>query len=165
MWLPFSPSQESEMKLVNVTSVQSQSNSDLNRLEAATSRLEDMVPATAESHAVNGIAVPKGLAAITTSSVTTPPAPPAPPAPPVAPKADPVPESVEDFDTFISEAVTKYVKQSEAIGGSIAKQVTNKTIFIWIYAHINSGWSSTPRLPNPTNLSPHIHEIEETGRN
>ena len=85
-------------------------------LEAATSRLEDMASATIEA--------PK------TNVTPAPAAPPAPTAPlaaavvqPPKPKAEPLPESVEDFDAFVNTSVKKYGDLSNELGGPIAKQV------------------------------------------
>ncbi|KAM6515961.1 suppressor of rasval19, variant 2 [Fusarium falciforme] len=95
----------------------------IKRLEAATSRLEDIAastelppdaPATSSSNAA--IAAPPAPAA--------PAAPVAPPKPePVSkPAAEPLPESIEEFDAFLSSAVEKYVEQSQELGGVIAEQ-------------------------------------------
>jgi adenylyl cyclase-associated protein len=90
----------------------------LHRLEAATSRLEDMAASTIDLPKLNGAAPT--------------PAPTGPlPAPPTASRASeppkPIPEalpaSVEDFDTFIAGTVKKYVNLSDEVGGPIAEQV------------------------------------------
>lgn len=85
------------------------------RLEAATSRLEDIASSTAE--------LPQAVPALThtqaspvASSAPTP-APPAPKAP-----EEPLPEVVEDFDAFISSSVDAYVQASNKLGGLIAEQ-------------------------------------------
>lgn len=79
----------------------------IHRLEAATSRLEDMASAVVEQPPkINGQA-PTASAAVSI----------APPTP-----VESVPESVEDFDTFMSTTVAKYVTLSNAIGGPIAAQ-------------------------------------------
>lgn len=82
----------------------------IRRLEAATSRLEDMASSTVPPPAVNGAAPPSS------------PAPPAIVAPPKA-APEPVPESVEDFDAFVNGSVKKYISLSDALGGPIAAQV------------------------------------------
>src|SRR4051812_13593658 len=93
----------------------------LHRLEAATSRLEDMAAALVEPPKANGAlsteapkAAPTEVAAPTPISV-----------PPPAPKlvAEPVPQVVEDFDNFIADSVQKYVKLSDGIEGVVAEQV------------------------------------------
>jgi adenylyl cyclase-associated protein len=91
----------------------------LHRLEAATSRLEDMAASTIDLPKLNGAAP--------TPAPTGPlPAPPttsraAAESPKPAPEA--LPESVEDFDTFISSTVKKYVNLSDEVGGPVAEQV------------------------------------------
>lgn len=90
----------------------------MRRLEAATSRLEDMAASTVELPKINGIAP--------TPAPTGPlPTPPAPRAIVEAPKpvVEALPESVEDFDTFIHGPVKKYVNLSDEIGGPLAEQV------------------------------------------
>jgi adenylyl cyclase-associated protein len=98
----------------------------IRRLEAATSRLEDMASATIELPKTNGTAP--------TPAPTGPlPAPPViSPAAPVAPKAvvEPLPDSIEDFDSFITTTVKKYVNLSDEIGGPVAEQVWIKDAII-----------------------------------
>jgi len=89
----------------------------VHRLEAATSRLEDIASATIESPKPNGA-----------SPHSPPAAAPLPPpipsvAEPVKPKADPLPESVEDFDSFINGTVKKFLTLSDELGGPLAQQV------------------------------------------
>ncbi|KAB5535249.1 adenylate cyclase associated N terminal-domain-containing protein [Coniochaeta sp. 2T2.1] len=102
----------------------------IKRLEAATSRLEDM--------ASSSIEIPQGVPALqqtlaspqsaVSSSVQTPAAPtPAPtpaPAPPPAPKKpeEPLPESIEEFDAFINTSIGKFASLSKNLGGLIAEQ-------------------------------------------
>lgn len=103
------------------------------RLEAATSRLEDI--------ASSSIEIPQGVPALqqtlaspqsgtstaAVSSVHTP-APPTPaptpaqqPAPPKMP-AEPLPESIEEFDAFIKTSVGKFATLSKELGGLVAQQ-------------------------------------------
>lgn len=92
----------------------------IHRLEAATSRLEDIASSTiTETPKLNGAAP--------TPAPTGPlPAPPV-ASQPAAPKPikEELPESVEDFDLFLAGPVKKYVALSDAIGGPIAEQVGN----------------------------------------
>lgn len=87
----------------------------IRRLEAATSRLEDMASAIVEAPKTNGalpaIATPAGGAAAASE--------------PAAPKTvtEPLPPMIEDFDTFIETTVKKYVNLSNEIGGPVAEQV------------------------------------------
>ena len=88
----------------------------IRRLEAATSRLEDIASSTVEQPKTNG-ASPAPASAPTTTS--TPPAP-----PPVAKSIpEPLPDSIEDFDSFIRGTVRKYVNLSDELGGPVAEQV------------------------------------------
>lgn len=91
----------------------------LHRLEAATSRLEDM--------AASAIDLPKLNGAAPTPAPTGPL-----PAPPTASRAaaetpkpilEALPESVEDFDAFINGTVKKFVNLSDEVGGPVAEQV------------------------------------------
>lgn len=92
-------------------------NGGLYRLEAATSRLEDMAmsledPNVSKSVDSSPAAVP---------SVPEPPKPAPPPqAPPAAPQ---VPPQIQDFDALIKGDVQNFVKLGEKIGGLVAEQV------------------------------------------
>jgi adenylyl cyclase-associated protein len=106
----------------------------LRRLEAATTRLEDIASSTIElPQAVPALqhtiaSPPSGV-----SSASTP-APPAQSASaPAAPKMppEPLPESIEDFDAFIGGSVEKFAKISNAIGGLIAEQVSVTMLGRW----------------------------------
>ena len=102
----------------------------MKRLEAATSRLEDIASSTTE--------LPQAVPALTQSIKSPPhgsgagtpvPQPPsvsasAPPASAKPTPSDPLPESVADFDAFIDESVNKYVKASGKLGGLIAEQAS-----------------------------------------
>ncbi|GAP87268.1 putative adenylyl cyclase-associated protein [Rosellinia necatrix] len=99
----------------------------IKRLEAATTRLEDIASSTLElPHAVpalsqtitapsdqSGGATPLPSASSSASPVTSPPVP-----------RDPLPESVEEFDNFINHSVDKYAKASDKLGGLIAEQAS-----------------------------------------
>jgi adenylyl cyclase-associated protein len=96
-----------------------------NRLEAATSRLEDIAQSTFElPQAVPALQQTLPPAPVSSAPTPAPPAP-APPAPappaPVAPP-EPLPESIEEFDSFISQSVENWAKISNAIGGLVAEQ-------------------------------------------
>ncbi|PBP17157.1 adenylyl cyclase-associated protein [Diplocarpon rosae] len=89
----------------------------IKRLEAATSRLEDMAASSIELPTING--------APTTPAPTGPlPAPPPPKAAEPKPVVATLPESVEDFDTFIAGPVRKFVNLSEELGGAVAEQAS-----------------------------------------
>ena len=89
----------------------------LKRLEAATSRLEDMVPSMGDQSAVtNGLSAadedaqtPGGTKQIGRSDGPPSPA--------------PLPPAIDDFDSMINGVVTKFVTMSEHIGGLVAEQV------------------------------------------
>ena len=92
----------------------------IHRLEAATSRLEDMASATVEPPKANG--------------ATPPPAVPLPPTPVAAAVAEPpkplpeaLPESVEEFDAFLTGPLKKFVNLSDELGGPVAQQVSTMT--------------------------------------
>jgi adenylyl cyclase-associated protein len=90
------------------------------RLEAATSRLEDIASATVEAPKTNGQAP---------TPAPTDPLPPAPsetpvPAPePARALAPLLPQSVEEFDSFITGTLKKFVNLSDEVGGPVAAQV------------------------------------------
>ncbi|KAI3322191.1 adenylyl cyclase-associated protein [Xylariaceae sp. AK1471] len=99
----------------------------IKRLEAATTRLEDIASSTIElpqavpalSHHTatppdqSANATPLASASSSTSPVTSTPVP-----------KETLPESVEEFDIFISHSVDKYVKASNNLGGLIAEQAS-----------------------------------------
>ncbi|KAJ5950592.1 uncharacterized protein N7479_009005 [Penicillium vulpinum] len=87
----------------------------IKRLEAATSRLEDM------AMAFDGPSAPKSLTG--SPSVPAVPEPPKPsPPPPAAPVAPPVPPQIQDFDALIKGNVQNFVNLGEKIGGLVAEQ-------------------------------------------
>ncbi|RYP41628.1 hypothetical protein DL769_011549 [Monosporascus sp. CRB-8-3] len=104
----------------------------IKRLEAATSRLEDIatstnelpqiVPALTEpvppsSHSSDATASPSQHRSSST---------PVPAAPPAAKAAlpEPLPESIEEFDAFINTSVDKYIQASNKLGGLISEQAS-----------------------------------------
>lgn len=90
----------------------------IKRLEAATLRLEDIASSTVE--------LPPSVPSLSTTQPTPTTATPTPiaPAPVSAPPISqaPLPESIEDFDCFITESVSNYVGLSDKIGGPVAEQ-------------------------------------------
>lgn len=92
----------------------------LRRLEAATSRLEDMASAIAEPPKTNGTlpAETSNAAPVVAAATSKSPSPLTP-----KPIAEPLPQIIEDFDSFIADSVQKYVKLSDGIGGVVAEQV------------------------------------------
>ncbi|KAJ3519157.1 hypothetical protein NM208_g14236 [Fusarium decemcellulare] len=98
----------------------------IKRLEAATSRLEDIAASTELPPDAPGLSQPVP-APPKPSVVATPPTAPA-PAAPSKPEpelvAEPLPESIEEFDAFLSSSVDKYVKLSHELGGLVAQQAS-----------------------------------------
>jgi|SRR5450432_2421651 adenylyl cyclase-associated protein len=87
------------------------------RLEAATSRLEDMASSVIEVPKTNG-----SVPAVTAPAAAGPPmATSKPPAPKAV--AEPIPQMIEDFDTLIATTVKKYLDISKEIGGPVEEQV------------------------------------------
>lgn len=91
------------------------------RLEAATSRLEDM--ATSVDPTARSDATTPTPANISAAVPQTAPAAPAAPPPPPAPVAEPLPATIEDFDKIIDSEVNKFVQAGEKIGGLVEEQV------------------------------------------
>ncbi|KAI1384875.1 adenylate cyclase associated N terminal-domain-containing protein [Hypoxylon trugodes] len=96
----------------------------IKRLEAATTRLEDIASSTIE--------LPQAVPALT-ATVATPSGPSSVASPPPSHSStsntkqaapEPLPESIEEFDAFIDQSVDKYVKASNKLGGLIAEQAS-----------------------------------------
>lgn len=85
------------------------------RLEAATSRLEDMATSVDASH-------PETVAAIT-SAIAPQPEPTPTITEPAPQPVEPLPRTIEDFDTLIQEDVKAFVSASEKVGGLVEQQV------------------------------------------
>lgn len=97
----------------------------LHRLEAATSRLEDIASSTIEiPQAVPALKETLASPDASSKAISDAPsrAPSAPAHRPAAPADEPLPDSVEDFDAFLKLSVEKYATLSQAIGGLIAEQ-------------------------------------------
>ncbi|KAI0141176.1 adenylate cyclase associated N terminal-domain-containing protein [Hypoxylon sp. NC0597] len=100
----------------------------IKRLEAATTRLEDIASSTIELPQ----AVPALTATVATPSRPSSVASPTPQQPASAPSPvvrsqepqEPLPESIEEFDAFIDQSVDKYVRASNKLGGLIAEQAS-----------------------------------------
>ena len=91
----------------------------ITRLEAATSRLEDIASTTLENQSVpNGIppVAASAAAAVPPSQAQAQSAPKQAPPPPLPP-------SIEAFDDLINNEIKSFVDLSEAIGGLLAEQV------------------------------------------
>ncbi|KKY37527.1 putative adenylyl cyclase-associated protein [Diaporthe ampelina] len=97
----------------------------LHRLEAATSRLEDIASSTIEiPQAVPALketlASPDASSKTISDTASRAPSAPAHRAPAAA--DEPLPDSIEDFDAFLKTSVQNYSNISKAIGGLIAEQ-------------------------------------------
>ena len=90
------------------------------RLEAATSRLEDMATSLDPSNPITPQAASPAPAAPSVPGAEQSKATPPPPPPPAA---EPLPASIEDFDSLIKSDVQSFVDLSEKIGGPVAEQV------------------------------------------
>lgn len=90
----------------------------LHRLEAATSRLEDIASSTIEiPQAVPALKETLASPDASSKAIADAPAQRA-----AAPATEPLPESIEDFDAFLKSSVENFSKLSKAIGGVIAEQ-------------------------------------------
>ncbi|KAI8962172.1 adenylate cyclase associated N terminal-domain-containing protein [Daldinia sp. FL1419] len=99
----------------------------IKRLEAATTRLEDIASSTIElPQAVPALTAtvatpgPSNASSPTTQQAISAPTPP----PPARAPQEPLPESIEEFDAFIDQSVDRYVKASNKLGGLIAEQAS-----------------------------------------
>ncbi|KAF7559460.1 hypothetical protein G7046_g4701 [Stylonectria norvegica] len=94
----------------------------IKRLEAATSRLEDI--ATSTELPKDGPTLAQSVsfpASVPPAAVSLPPAAaPQPPKPPV----EQLPKSLQEFDVFLNSTVDKYVKLSNQVGGLVAQQAS-----------------------------------------
>ncbi|KAA8651837.1 hypothetical protein EYZ11_004363 [Aspergillus tanneri] len=136
----------------------------IKRLEAATSRLEDMAMSLDDPHS------PK---AVGTTAAPEPVATEAPkPAAPAAPAAPPLPPQIQDFDTLINKDVQNFVDLGDNIGGLVAEQ--SKAVLQAFKAERTYLYVSTKaRKPEPQppelmtelhNASDNINMIRESNR-
>ena len=93
------------------------------RLEAATSRLEDMATSIDSSHPETVATISNAQLHATNAAAAATAAPLAPPA-----AAEPLPASIEDFDKLIDDNVRAFVTSSEKIGGLVGQQVWRREI-------------------------------------
>ncbi|PKY05843.1 adenylyl cyclase-associated protein [Aspergillus campestris IBT 28561] len=95
----------------------------IKRLEAATSRLEDMALGLDDPTSPKTVAAQAAPQSLPTQHTPPPPPPPAPlPAAPAEPAAAAVPPQIQDFDALIHDEVGNYVALGEKIGGLVAEQ-------------------------------------------
>ena len=90
---------------------------DLDRLEAATSRLEDIAAAAQpqEGSISNGLLTSTGGSIVPELSELPPRKIP-----------DPLPPAIDNFDSLINGDVKKFILLSEELGGLVAEQVRSK---------------------------------------
>ena len=86
------------------------------RLEAATSRLEDMATSIDSSHPATIDAINQAAATPSQTSLTSAPKP--------APTPEPLPRSIEEFDRLIEEEVGSFVTAAEKIDPLLFEQVS-----------------------------------------
>ncbi|PYH98544.1 adenylyl cyclase-associated protein [Aspergillus ellipticus CBS 707.79] len=137
----------------------------IKRLEAATSRLEDMAMSLDDP---NSPPQTGGPIAAPESAIPEPPK----PAPPAAPAAAPVPPQIQDFDTLIKGDVRSFVELGQKIGGVIGEQ--SKAVLRAFEAERTYLYVSTkakqPQQPSPElmtelhNASDSINTIRESNR-
>jgi adenylyl cyclase-associated protein len=130
----------------------------LHRLEAATSRLEDIASATVEPPKANGEAP--------TPAPTGPLPPPLSAATPATEPAKALtpllPQSVEEFDLFITGALKKFVNLSDEVGGPVAEQVGCKyPSIVHNQADAKLGIERSPSLCWAAEAYPHQYQGEE----
>ena len=92
----------------------------MNRLEAATSRLEDMAMSLDDPNAPKQIDTGAAAAAAEPAAPIQPQATPPPPAPPAPPQ---LPQQIQDFDDLIKGDVQNFVGLGEKIGSLVEEQV------------------------------------------
>lgn len=130
------------------------------RLEAATSRLEDMAVSfegASQANHVNNLAPPVQQTAIEPAKQD--------PSPPT-PTPQPDPAQIEDFDALIKSDVQAFVDLGKQIGGLVGEQVTrfesvhytyNERVLTW-----NLGRGSPSSIPSRTHLYSRDHQSKET---
>ncbi|KAF4151110.1 hypothetical protein CNMCM6936_004752 [Aspergillus lentulus] len=132
----------------------------IKRLEAATSRLEDMAMSLDDPHSPKHVgssaATPEPAAPVPVNTV-------APPAPPAAPS---LPPQIEDFDALINGDVRSFVDLGEKIGGLVAEQ--SKAVLQAFEAERTYLYVSTKARkpePQPPELMTELHNASDTINN
>lgn len=130
----------------------------IKRLEAATSRLEDMAMSLDDPNAPKP--VDSGAVAAAQPAAPAQPQPPAPPAPPAAPQSPP---QIDDFDALIKNEVQTFVDLGEKIGGLVEEQ--SKAVLqafqaerTFIYVSLKARKPS----PQPPELMTELHNASDT---
>ncbi|MCJ1232148.1 hypothetical protein MMC14_000097 [Varicellaria rhodocarpa] len=121
----------------------------IKRLEAATSRLEDMASATIDpSASTNGAPATSATTANSGSSDKT-----------IVPSkqiAEPLPPAIDNFDSIITRDVTAFVNKSEDLGGVVAEQAAS---VLRAFASERKFLIITTRAKKPEIQSPSYMEI------
>jgi adenylyl cyclase-associated protein len=131
----------------------------IRRLEAATSRLEDIATSTIEVPKTNGSAPP--------TPAPTGPLPQAPVPAALAPESEiqftPVlPQCVEEFDAFINGPLVKFVNISDELGGPVAEQVCdNGRTSLDNLADDELGVKCIAGVCSTAKIHPHNHQGKE----
>ncbi|KAJ5987262.1 hypothetical protein N7451_011627 [Penicillium sp. IBT 35674x] len=132
----------------------------IKRLEAATSRLEDMAMSLDDPNDPKSAGTPTAA----TPAVPEPPKP-APP-PPAAPAAAPIPPQIQDFDALIKGEVQNFVNLGEKIGGLVAEQ--SKAVLQAFQAERTYLYVSTKAKkpePQPVELMTDLHKASDNINN
>jgi adenylyl cyclase-associated protein len=128
----------------------------IHRLEAATSRLEDMASTTVEAP------TPKTNGAAPPPTAPLPPAPVAAVAPePSKPLPEALPESVEEFDSFLTGPLKKFVNLSDELGGPVAEQVGTWQIILDRGRLTRLGFERTASIRWTAQIHPRHNKGEE----
>ncbi|OJJ49889.1 hypothetical protein ASPZODRAFT_128449 [Penicilliopsis zonata CBS 506.65] len=133
----------------------------IKRLEAATSRLEDM------AMSLDGPGVPDArdsMNVVVASDIVTPEQPKA--VSPIVPVAEPLPPQIEDFDAFIKGDVQNFVDLGEKIGGLVEEQ--SKAVLQAFEAERTYIYVSTKAKkpePQPPELMTDLHKASDTINN
>ncbi|KAJ5658495.1 uncharacterized protein N7484_002144 [Penicillium longicatenatum] len=132
----------------------------IKRLEAATSRLEDMAMSLDDPNDPKSAGTPTAAAPV----VPEPPKP-APP-PPAAPAAAPIPPQIQDFDALIKGDVQNFVNLGDKIGGLVAEQ--SKAVLQAFQAERSYLYVSTKAKkpePQPVELMTDLHKASDNINN
>ncbi|KAJ5752899.1 hypothetical protein N7520_009816 [Penicillium odoratum] len=132
----------------------------IKRLEAATSRLEDMAMNLDDPN------IPKSTGTPTATSPAVPEPPKPAPPPPAAPAAAPIPPQIQDFDALIKGDVQNFVNLGEKIGGLVAEQ--SKAVLQAFQAERTYLYVSTKAKkpePQPVELMTDLHKASDNINN
>lgn len=134
----------------------------LRRLEAATSRLEDMAATTADS-AETGSSANTNAKAVGAPPTPAPTGPLPPPPTIQKPVVEELPASIQEFDTFLSGAVKNFVALSKSLGGPQEDQVgcDATRAYVGFVLIGNIGSQSAKGIRGSTQIPPDYYESKE----